>query len=72
MLEEAEIDRDRYYVTNAVKHFKFEQRGKRRLHKRPNVHEIERCRIWLDTERALAAIAAQLLADAVLAFARQV
>jgi DNA polymerase len=40
-------------VTNAVKHFKHETRGKRRLHKRPNAHEIERCRIWLDLEQAM-------------------
>lgn len=53
MLEEAEIDRDRYYVTNAVKHFKFVPRGKRRLHQRPNGHEIERCRWWLGVERDL-------------------
>jgi Uracil DNA glycosylase superfamily len=38
---------------HAVKHFKFEQRGKRRLHKRPNASEIDRCRWWLDQERAL-------------------
>jgi uracil-DNA glycosylase len=53
MLEEAGIDRDRSYVTNAVKHFKFVPRGKRRLHQRPNAHEIERCRWWLDIERSL-------------------
>lgn len=53
MLEEAEIDRDQYYVTNAVKHFKFVPRGKRRLHQRPNGHEIERCRWWLAIERDL-------------------
>ena len=41
------------FVTNAVKHFKHEMRGKRRLHKRPNAYEIERCKIWLDHERAL-------------------
>src|SRR6516165_6608358 len=52
-LEEAGIDRRRAFVTNAVKHFKFEQRGKRRLHKRPNTYEIERCRWWLDQERAI-------------------
>jgi DNA polymerase len=39
-------------VTNAVKHFKHEMRGKRRLHKRPNAHEIERCRLWLEYERS--------------------
>jgi uracil-DNA glycosylase family protein len=52
-LEEAGIGRRDVFVTNAVKHFKFEQRGKRRLHKKPNAYEIERCRIWLDTERRL-------------------
>jgi uracil-DNA glycosylase len=41
------------FVTNAVKHFKFEARGKRRLHKTPNQSEIERCRWWLSAERAL-------------------
>lgn len=46
----AGIDRSRAYVTNAVKHFKFEQRGKRRLHKRPNAYEIERCHWWLGRE----------------------
>jgi DNA polymerase len=52
-LEEARIRRSDVFVTNAVKHFKFEQRGKRRLHKRPNAYEIERCRWWLDHERAI-------------------
>jgi DNA polymerase len=52
-LEEAGIEREAVFVTNAVKHFKFEQRGKRRLHKRPNVYEIDRCRWWLDFERSL-------------------
>jgi DNA polymerase len=52
-LQDAGIDRAAVFVTNAVKHFKHEQRGKRRLHKRPNAHEIERCRWWLDIERAL-------------------
>jgi DNA polymerase len=46
-LAEAGIDRKRVYVTNAVKHFKFEPRGKRRLHKRPNAGEIKICRHWL-------------------------
>jgi uracil-DNA glycosylase len=50
---EAGLDRTGIFVTNAVKHFKFELRGKRRLHKRPNTHEIERCRWWLDLERAI-------------------
>ena len=49
-LEEAGIDRTRVYVTNAVKHFKFEPRGKRRIHKKPNNNEIEACRWWLDNE----------------------
>jgi uracil-DNA glycosylase len=52
-LEEAGIERDMVFVTNAVKHFKFEERGKRRLHKRPDVYEIERCHWWLDLERQL-------------------
>jgi uracil-DNA glycosylase len=47
------IDRRRAYVTNAVKRFKFMQRGKRRLHQRPNAGEIEACRFWLNLERAL-------------------
>jgi DNA polymerase len=50
---EAGIDRRLVFVTNAVKHFKFEPRGKRRLHKKPNAHEIERCHWWLDIEKAL-------------------
>jgi DNA polymerase len=52
-LAEAGINRKRVFVTNAVKHFKFEMRGKRRLHKRPNAYEIDRCRWWLDLERAI-------------------
>jgi len=52
-LQEAGIDRGRVFVTNAVKHFKFEQRGKRRLHKRPNTYEIERCRWWIEIEKAI-------------------
>ena len=52
-LEEAGILRRDVFVTNAVKHFKHEMRGKRRLHKRPNAHEIERCRWWLERERAI-------------------
>ncbi|HEY4139924.1 MAG TPA: UdgX family uracil-DNA binding protein [Pseudolabrys sp.] len=47
---EAGIDRSLVYVTNAVKHFKFEPRGKRRIHKKPNINEIEHCRWWLDRE----------------------
>ena len=52
-LAEAGIDRSLVYVTNAVKHFKFEPRGKRRLHKKPNAYEIDRCRWWLDYERKI-------------------
>lgn len=52
-LEEAGIARDEVFITNAVKHFKFVPRGKRRLHKRPNAYEIDRCRWWLDFERKL-------------------
>jgi uracil-DNA glycosylase len=52
-LADAGLDRNKVFVTNAVKHFKFELRGKRRLHKRPNAYEIERCRWWLDLERAI-------------------
>lgn len=52
-LRDAGIPRDEVFVTNAVKHFKHEMRGKRRLHKRPNAHEVERCKVWLDLERAL-------------------
>ncbi|HEX2057455.1 MAG TPA: UdgX family uracil-DNA binding protein [Actinomycetota bacterium] len=49
-LTAAGIDRDQAYVTNVVKHFKFEQRGKRRIHKKPNMAEISACRPWLDAE----------------------
>src|ERR1700739_2384380 len=52
-LADAGIARDETFVTNAVKHFKHEMRGKRRLHKRPNNHEIERSKIWLHREREL-------------------
>src|SRR5579872_5949720 len=52
-LADAGIARDETFVTNAVKHFKHEMRGKRRLHKRPNNYEVERCKIWLDWERKL-------------------
>ena len=52
-LGQAQIPRADVFVTNAVKHFKHEMRGKRRLHKRPNAHEIERCRWWLERERAI-------------------
>lgn len=52
-LEEAGIDRGVVYVTNAVKHFKWEPRGKRRIHKKPNSLEIAACRPWLDAEIAV-------------------
>ena len=52
-LKDAGIARADTFVTNAVKHFKHEMRGKRRLHKRPNNYEIERCKIWLEREREL-------------------
>jgi DNA polymerase len=51
-LDEAGIDRTKVYVTNAVKHFKWEPRGKRRIHKKPNAAEISACRPWLDAEIA--------------------
>ncbi len=49
-LAEAGIDRDKVYITNAVKHFNWEPRGKRRIHKKPNSGEIAACRPWLDAE----------------------
>lgn len=52
-LEDAGIDRSRVYVTNAVKHFKFEQRGKRRIHSKPDAGEIQACRWWYDQERQI-------------------
>ena len=52
-LEDAGIDRAGVYVTNVVKHFKWEPRGKRRIHKKPSAREIAACRPWLDTEIAL-------------------
>jgi DNA polymerase len=50
-LEEAGIDRRRIYITNAVKHFKFTSRGRRRIHQSPAPGEIDICRFWLDAER---------------------
>ena len=52
-LEEAGIDRRSAYLTNAVKHFKFNQRGKRRIHQSPGAKEIDTCRWWLESERAI-------------------
>jgi len=49
-LDEAGIDRTKVYVTNVVKHFKWEPRGKRRIHKKPNAAEINACRPWLEAE----------------------
>lgn len=69
-LEAAHIDRGSVYMTNTVKHFNWEPRGKRRIHKRPNTAEIEACRPWLDQEIeavkpsivvAMGAVAAQAL-----------
>jgi uracil-DNA glycosylase len=60
-LEQAGIDRNQVYVTNVVKHFKWvrDERGKRRIHKKPNPSEIKACRPWLDAE--LAVIKPQIL-----------
>lgn len=52
LLVEAGVDRTKVYVTNAVKHFKWEPRGKRRIHKKPNSVEITACRPWLEAEIA--------------------
>ena len=52
-LEDAGIDRAEAYVTNAVKHFKFEARGKRRIHKKPSAGEVTACKPWLDAELEL-------------------
>src|SRR5438034_3956006 len=49
-LEKAGIDRSEVYVTNAVKHFKFEPRGKRRIHSKPSAREVKACRPWLEAE----------------------
>jgi DNA polymerase len=52
-LEEAGIDRSQVYVTNVVKHFKWEPRGKRRIHQKPNSREVAACRPWLEAELRL-------------------
>jgi len=52
-MAEAGLDRKKVYLTNAVKHFKNERRGKKRLHKRPNRYEVEVCRVWLRQEISL-------------------
>ncbi len=78
-LAEAGVDRARAYVTNAVKHFKFEQRGKRRIHSKPGAGEIEACRWWIEQERdivkpqvtvALGATAARSLFGKVMAIGK--
>ena len=58
-LDEARIARDEVYVTNAVKHFKWRARGKRRIHDKPNAAEVTACRPWLDGE--LAAVSPRVL-----------
>lgn len=76
----AGIDRARVYVTNAVKHFKFEQRGKRRIHQRPDAGEIAACRWWIEQEMllvkpavvvALGATAARALFGKVMTISRE-
>jgi uracil-DNA glycosylase family protein len=68
-LEEAGIDRTKVFVTNVVKHFKFERRGKRRIHKRPAAEEVKACRPWFDAEldvvkpKALVALGATAAQD---------
>jgi len=52
-LEKAGIDRSTVYVTNAVKHFKFVQKGKKRIHNKPDAGEVEACRWWIEHEREL-------------------
>ena len=54
-LEAAGIDRTAVYTTNAVKHFKHEMRGKRRMHKRPDTAEVEACHPWIEADQALKA-----------------
>ena len=58
-LADVGLERERLYVTNAVKHFKFEERGKRRIHQTPRANELAACRPWLDAE--LAAIKPEIL-----------
>jgi DNA polymerase len=72
-MAEAGLDRQAVYVTNAVKHFKFEQRGKRRIHQRPTAGEVRHYRWWLDQELKLVhpRLVVALGATAVLALARK-
>ena len=53
ILDDAGVNRQKVYVTNAVKHFKFEPRGKRRIHSKPNAGEVQACRWWIGRELAL-------------------
>lgn len=53
LLQQAGVDRAQTYVTNAVKHFKYVMRGKRRIHSKPDAGEIQACRFWLEQEREL-------------------
>jgi DNA polymerase len=77
--EEADIDRRKVYVTNAVKHFRWEPRGKLRIHKKPSIKEIHSCRPWLEAELeavrpelivCLGATAAQLLLGSAFKFTK--
>jgi DNA polymerase len=70
-MEEAGIDRDKTYITNAVKHFKFVQRGKRRIHEKPTAGEVKHYRWWLEKELGFVApkLVVALGATAVLALA---
>ena len=70
-MADAGIDRDRVYVTNAIKHFKFEQRGKRRIHQKPTATEVKHYRWWLEQELKLVQpkLVVALGATAVLALA---
>jgi DNA polymerase len=79
-LEETGIDRSKVYVTNVVKHFKWEPRGKRRIHKKPRASEINACKPWLEAEIArirpqvivcLGATAAQALLGKTFSVSRQ-
>ena len=72
-IEAAGLDRAEIYITNAVKHFKNEPRGKRRLHKKPETSEIDACRWWLDNELELIqpAVAVALGATAARALMRK-
>jgi DNA polymerase len=49
-IQEAGLDRSEVYITNVVKHFRFEERGKRRIHKKPSAAQVKACRPWLDAE----------------------